>query len=65
MKSKEKQILKELNTKWINRKNQIDEELTHEIMKCKNLSKHLDNIADMLKEKQTIVTVKELEVCCT
>lgn len=62
MKIKEEQLLKEFNKKWLNDRKRIEEELTHEMSKCKEIAENMDRMADMLKEREAIVTAKELEV---
>jgi len=62
MKIKEEQLLKEFNNKWLDDRKRIEEELIHEMSKCKVLSENMDKMADMLKAKEAIVTAKELEV---
>jgi len=62
MKVKEEQLLKELNNKWIQDRKYIEEELIHEMSKCKELAENMDKMADMLKEREATVTAKELEV---
>lgn len=63
MKNKEKQLLKEFNKKWSDDRKIIEKELAHEISKCKALTKSMDEIVDMLKDKESIIAAKELEVC--
>lgn len=62
MKIKEEQLLKEFNDKWSNDRKHIEEELTYAMSKCKALAKELDEMSDKLKERDAIVTAKELEV---
>jgi len=62
MKTKEEQLLKELNNKWSNDRKHIEDELTDAMSKCKALAKDLDKMFDILKEKDAIVTAKELKV---
>lgn len=62
MKIKEEKLLKEFNFKWSNDRKLIEEELIHKMSKCKALAENVDEMADMLKEKEAIVTAKELEV---
>lgn len=64
MKMKEEQLLKEFNNKWSNDRKHIEEELTYAMSKCKTLAKDLDKMSDMLKERDAIVTTKELELAC-
>lgn len=63
MKNKEKQLLKEFNKKWSDDRKIIEKELAYEISKCKALTKSMDEIVDMLKDKESIIAAKELEVC--
>lgn len=63
MKIKEEQLLKEFNIKWSNDRKRTEEELTHAMSKCKALVENMDEMADMLKEKEATLTAKELEVC--
>lgn len=62
MKIKEEQLLKKFNEKWLQDKKHIEEDLIHEISKCRALAENVEKMADMLKEREAIVTVKELEV---
>jgi len=62
MKTKEEQLLKEFNDKWLDDRKLTEEELTHAMSKCKDLAKDLNKMSDMLKERDAIVTAKELEV---
>jgi len=62
MKTKEKQLLKEFNNKWSNDRKRIEDELTYAMSKCKALAEDLDKMSDTLKERDAIVTAKELEV---
>jgi len=62
MKTKEEQLLKEFNNKWSNDRKRIEDELTYAMSKCKALAKDLDIMSDTLKERDAIVTAKELEV---
>lgn len=55
-------MLKELNKKWLDDRKRIEEELTHEVSKCRALTENMDKITDMLVEREAIVTAKELEV---
>ncbi|VVC34125.1 Hypothetical protein CINCED_3A005839 [Cinara cedri] len=64
IKIKEEQLLKEFNKKWLDDRKRIEEDLTNEISKCKALAENVDKMADMLKERETIVTAKELELAC-
>ncbi|XP_015379772.1 PREDICTED: putative leucine-rich repeat-containing protein DDB_G0290503 isoform X2 [Diuraphis noxia] len=64
MKLKEEQLLKEFNNKWLNDRKLIEEELTFAMSKCKALAKELDEMSDKLKERDAIVTAKELELAC-
>lgn len=63
MKIKEETLLKEFNIKWSDDRKRIEEELIHKMSKCKVLAENVDKMADMLKEKEAVVTAKELEVC--
>jgi len=63
MKKKEEDMLKEFNKKWSDDRKCIEQELTHEMSKCKALAENMDQMADMLKEREAIVTARELEVC--
>lgn len=40
-----------------------EDQLLHEMSKCKILAENLDEMADRLKERDAIITAKELEVC--
>jgi len=62
MKTKEEQLLKDFNDKWSDDRKHTEEKLTHAMSKCKELAKDLDKKSDMLKERDAIVTAKELEV---
>jgi len=62
MKTKEEQLLKEFNNKWSNDRKRIEDELTYAMSKCKALAEDLDKMSDTLKERDAIVTAKELEV---
>jgi len=62
MKTKEEQLLKDLNDKWSDDRKHTEEKLTCTMSKCKELAKDLDKMSDMLKERDAIVTAKELEV---
>lgn len=62
MKIKEEQLLKKFNEKWLQDRKHIEEDLTHEISKCKALAENVEEMADILKEREAIVAVKELEV---
>lgn len=62
MKIKEEQMLKELNEKWLDDRIRLEEDLSYEISKCKALSDNLDKMADMVKEKESLVIAKEKEV---
>lgn len=62
MKTKEEQLLKEFKNKWSNDRKRIEEELAYAMSKCKTLAKDLDKMSDKLKERDAIVTAKELEV---
>lgn len=62
MKTKEEQLLKEFNNKWSNDRKRIEDELTYAMSKCKALAKDLDIMSDTLKERDAIVTAKELEL---
>ncbi|CAI6353326.1 unnamed protein product [Macrosiphum euphorbiae] len=64
MKTKEEQLLKEFNNKWSNDRKRIEEELAYAMSKCKALAKDLDKMSDKLKERDAIVTAKELELAC-
>ncbi|XP_022177803.1 putative leucine-rich repeat-containing protein DDB_G0290503 isoform X2 [Myzus persicae] len=64
MKTKEQQLLKEFNEKWLNDRKHIEDELTYAMSKCKALAKDLDEMSDKLKERDAIVTAKELELAC-
>ncbi|XP_026818802.1 RING finger protein PFF0165c-like isoform X1 [Rhopalosiphum maidis] len=64
MKIKEEQLLKEFNNKWSNDRKRIEDELTYAMSKCKALANDLDKMSDMLKERDAIVTAKELELAC-
>ncbi|XP_015375394.1 PREDICTED: putative leucine-rich repeat-containing protein DDB_G0290503 [Diuraphis noxia] len=61
MKTKEEQLLKDFNDKWSDNRKQSEEKLTNAMLKCKELAKDLEKKSDMLKERDTIVTAKELE----
>lgn len=63
MKMREDKLLQEFNIKWSNDRKCLEEELIHKMSKCKALAENVDEMADMLKEKEAIVTAKELEVC--
>jgi len=41
----------------------IEKEDTCDMSKCKKLAEAMDRMADELKEREAIVTAKELEVC--
>lgn len=62
MKIKEENLLKEFDNKCLNDRKHIEEELTYAMSKCTKLAKDLDKMSDMLKERDAIVTAKELEV---
>ncbi|KAE9523683.1 hypothetical protein AGLY_015901 [Aphis glycines] len=62
MKTKEEQLLKEFNNKWSIDRKRIEDELTYAMSKCKALAEDLDKMSDTLKERDAIVTAKELEV---
>lgn len=62
MKMKEEQLLKDFNSKWSDDRKHNEEQLTCSMSKCKELAKDLDNMSDKLKERDAIVTAKELEV---
>jgi hypothetical protein len=62
LKIKEEQMLKELNKKWLDDRKRIEEELNLEISKCRALTENMDKITDMLVERESIITAKELEV---
>lgn len=62
MKKKEDNLLKEFNKKWFEDRTRIEEELKHNISKCKTLADNMDKMADNLKERETVITAKELEV---
>lgn len=62
MKIKEEELLKEFKNKWANERKCIEEELIHEMTKCKVLAENMDKMADMLKEREAIITARELEV---
>ncbi|XP_060848425.1 uncharacterized protein LOC132927855 [Rhopalosiphum padi] len=64
MKTKEEQLLKDLNDKWSDDRKHTEEKLTCTMSKCKELAKDLDKMSDMLKERDAIVTAKELELTC-
>lgn len=40
-----------------------EDQLVHEMSKCKTLAENLDEMADRLKERDAIITAKEREVC--
>lgn len=63
MKIKEEELFKEFNNKWSEDRKRIEEELTCTVSKCKALTENVDKMADMVVEKDAIVTAKELEVC--
>lgn len=62
MKTKEDNLLKEFNKKWFEDRKRIEDELRHNISKCKTFADNMDEMADRLKERETIITAKELEV---
>ncbi|KAF0764562.1 putative leucine-rich repeat-containing protein [Aphis craccivora] len=64
MKMKEEQLLKDFNNKWSDDRKHNEEKLTCSMSKCKELAKDLDNMSDKLKERDAIVTAKELELTC-
>jgi len=64
MKIKEEELLKEFKKKWTDERKCIEEELIHEMSKCKVLAENMDKMADMLKEREAIVTARELELAC-
>ncbi|KAL4104173.1 hypothetical protein QTP88_019484 [Uroleucon formosanum] len=64
MKTKEEQLLKDFNNKWSNDRKHTEEKLTHAMSKCKELAEDLDKRSDMLKERDAIITAKELEFTC-
>ncbi|XP_025415989.1 shootin-1-like isoform X2 [Sipha flava] len=64
LKIKEEQMLKELNKKWLDDRKRIEEELNLEISKCRALTENMDKITDMLVERESIITAKELELTC-
>ncbi|XP_003247754.1 uncharacterized protein LOC100571528 isoform X1 [Acyrthosiphon pisum] len=64
MKTKEEQLLKDFNDKWSDTRKHTEEKLTHAMSKCKELAEDLEKRSDMLKEKDAIVTAKELEFTC-
>uniref|UniRef100_A0A2S2NP52 Centrosomal protein n=1 Tax=Schizaphis graminum TaxID=13262 RepID=A0A2S2NP52_SCHGA len=64
MKIKEEQLLKEFNNKWSNDRKRIEDELTYAMSKCKALATDLDKMSDKLKERDAIVTAKELKLAC-
>ncbi|CAI6360696.1 unnamed protein product [Macrosiphum euphorbiae] len=61
MKTKEEQLLKDFNEKWSDDRKHTEEKRTHAISKCKELARDLEKRSDTLKEKDAIVTAKELE----
>ena len=63
MKTKKEQLTKDFNDKWSDDRKHTEEKLTHAISKCKELARDLEKRSDTLKEKDAIVTAKELEVC--
>lgn len=63
MKIKEEELLKQFNIKWLEDRKHIEEELTRAVSTCKALTENVDVMADMVVEKDAIVTAKELEVC--
>lgn len=56
-------MLKEFNNRWMDSRKRIEEQLTHEMLKCKAIAENMDRMADMLKKREVIITAKELEVC--
>jgi len=62
MKTKEEQLLKDFNNKLSDDRKHSEEKLTDAMSKCKELAKNLEKKSDMLKERDAIVTAKELEV---
>jgi len=62
MKTKEEQLLKDLNDKLSDDRKHTNQKLTHDMSKCKELAEDLEKRSDMLKERDAIVTAKELEV---
>jgi len=62
MKTKEEQLLKDFNDKWSDDRKHTEEKLTHAMSKCKELAEDLEKRSETLKEKNAIVTAKELEV---
>ncbi|XP_060860293.1 uncharacterized protein LOC132937486 [Metopolophium dirhodum] len=64
MKTKEEQLLKDFNDKWSDDRKRIEEKLIHAMSKCKESAEDLEKRSDMLKERDAIVTAKELEFTC-
>eukprot|EP00102_Acyrthosiphon_pisum_P008449 XP_003245099.1 PREDICTED: probable E3 ubiquitin-protein ligase bre1 [Acyrthosiphon pisum] len=62
MKTKEEQLLKDFNDKWSDDKKHTEEKLTHDMSKCKESAEDLEKRSDILKERDAIVTAKELEL---
>ncbi|XP_022181318.1 uncharacterized protein PFB0765w-like isoform X3 [Myzus persicae] len=64
IKTKEELLLRDLKNKWSDDRKHTEEKLTHAMSKCKELAKDLDKKSNLLKERDSIVTAKELEVTC-
>jgi hypothetical protein len=62
LKIKEEELFKQFNNKWLEERKHIEEELTQAVSTCKALTENVDVLADMVVEKDAIVTAKELEV---
>lgn len=62
IKTKEELLLRDLKNKWSDDRKHTEEKLTHAMSKCKELAKDLDKKSNLLKERDSIVTAKELEV---
>ncbi|XP_025415880.1 kinetochore protein SLK19-like isoform X2 [Sipha flava] len=61
LKIKEEELFKQFNNKWLEERKHIEEELTQAVSTCKALTENVDVLADMVVEKDAIVTAKELE----
>lgn len=56
------ELLKEFNERLLEKKTLLEGELVYEISKCKKLTENLDQMVNMLKEREAKVAAKELEV---
>jgi len=59
---KEEDLLKYKNKKWLDDQKHIYEKLTRKMLECKTLADQMNEMTDMLKDKEAHVTINLLEV---